>query len=404
MNADIQYQEWGRPRTVILSDSEARVLARHSYAVRCENRGGGRYHVGPVAGFVGSLRISAIRSVTVEPRLPLNSFAALLSLAYDEQVIPMRSDRAGASIGELSSWCAAQTVAEAQKLVGHALRRDYIAYEERRFTPRGRLVFSGESPRYDGALTCVTDEFLLDTEINRYVKAGLHQLATLDVARPWHAAIRGLVAEMSLVTSVRWSKKLPDWADRPLYREYRPLISLLQLIQQSRGSEFEAGPVSVSAFFFRLHELFEKAVYRALRRTAGAKMVVYQPALRNAAVHVSGAPDLGITFKPDVGLLKTPSVGIASADGKWKLVVDAKYRKPIEVGQYRRAFRNDNIYQIMAYSRMFGCPGLLVYPKVDQDIDISYRVGDMMIRIKTVDLMAADLDKEMACLATAAIG
>jgi len=400
--SELAFKEWGRPRTLILTANEAHILARHAYAVRCEDRGGGRYRVGPVPGYVGSLRLSASKTLTITPKLPLDSFAALLSLAYDEEAIPIRSDHVGVGVGDLSAWCIAQTVAEAQRLMASGIRRDYVPIEEHRSYPRGRLQFSGTSPRYDGALSCVTDEFVLDTEINRYVKAGLKYLSTIDLARPWNVTLRSLFAELSGITNVPWRPSDCDFLKRPIFREYRPLISLLRLIANSHGSEFNDGSLDVSAFFFRLHDLFELAIYRIMRRVGQAASVVYQPPLRNVAVRLSGSPDLGITFRPDVAV-KAPTAAIQSANGKWRLVIDAKYRNPIAIAQYRRAFRNDNIYQIMSYGRVFQCPGLLVYPRVDQDVDITYRVGDASIGIRTVNLLAPNLIDEMTAFAAMAL-
>jgi 5-methylcytosine-specific restriction enzyme subunit McrC len=402
VTSELAFKEWGRSRTLILTPGEARILARHSYAVRSEDRGGGRYRVGPAPGYVGSLRLSASKTLTITPKLPLDSFAALLSLAYDEEAIPIRSDHVGVGVGDLSAWCIAQTVAEAQRLIASGVRRDYVPVEEHRSYPRGRLQFSGTSPRFDGALSCVTDEFVLDTEINRYVKAGLKYLSTLELARPWNVAIRSLSSDLSGITNVPWRPADCDFLKRPIFREYRPLISLLRLIATSQGSEFDQGNLDVSAFFFRLHDLFELAVYRVMRRVGQAASVIYQPPLRNVAIRLSGSPDLGITFKPDVAI-KAPTAAIQSASGKWRLVIDAKYRNPIKMAQYRRAFRNDNIYQIMSYSRVFHCPGLLVYPRVDQDVDITYRVGGTLIGIRTVNLLAPNLVDEMTAFATAAV-
>ena len=386
MTMSHDFKEWGRARTILLSPFEAGVLNRHSYAVSCEDRGSGRFRVGPIAGFVGSVQLSAQTSLTVEPRMPLSSFASLLALAYDEQAIPMRNDNARVGVGDITSWSIAQIVAEAQKLFATGIKRDYVSIQEYRTSPRGRLRFSGSSPRYDGALLCTADDFILDTPINRFVKSGLRNLLSRDIARPWHKPIRQLLSDFSGVSDLRIVDIPHVTSSQPLYYSYRPLISLLKLIQRAQGSEFETGSIEVSAFFFRLHELFERAIYNAFRRQSRS-LVVYQPPLRGVAIHVAGQPDLGITFRPDTAI-KSPTVAIAEQSGKWRLVIDAKYRNPIAFGQYRRAFRNENLYQILAYSRAFGCPGLLIYPRVDQDVDITYRVGEASIRIVTVDLSA----------------
>jgi len=47
--------------------------------------------------------------------------------------------------------------------------------------------------------------------------------------------------------------------------------------------------------------------------------------------------------------------------------------------------------------------GLLVYPRVDQDVDITYRVGDASIGIRTVNLLAPNLIDEMTAFAAMAL-
>ena len=398
----LAFEEWGRNRIVSLDPEEARILRNHKDALRCDAAGSDRYRVGPRPGFVGSVRLSDRTTLVVTPRLPLDSFAALLSLAYDEMLIPTSYDTTNVSQGDLSSWCISQIVAEAQRLCRRRLRPDYVEVEDRRTSPRGKLIFDGLSPDYRGAIRCKTDDFTYDTELNRFIKAGLSQISKYSVATPWRPAISRLLHDLNTITTVRPTKFSPRRLGSALFARYRPLATLINLAMMNEGSEFDTGGLDVSAFFFRLHELFERAVYNAFRRTNAASLAISQPPNRTGATLISGSPHLGITFKPDVAI-KQPTVGIRSSKGEWLLVVDAKYRNPIAAGRFKPTFRNDNIYQIMAYCRVFNAPGLLLYPRVDQDVDISYKVGDTSFSIRTINLQCDNLAQEFERVAREAI-
>lgn len=399
---ELHFEEWARARIVLLDPEEAAIVRKHKDALRCDSVGRDRYRIGPLPGFVGSLKLSARTSILVTPRLPIESFAALLSLAYDQIAIPTRTDSAKVAQGDLSSWCISQIVAEAQRLCQHHLRPDYVEVQDRRTSPRGKLLFDGLSPDYRGGIRCVADEFTYDTELNRFVKAGLLQIRKFSIAAPWRSAITRLLVDLSPISAVAPTNFPLRRLGGSLSAPYLPLATLINLALTNEGSEFAAGNLDVSAFFFRLHELFERAVYHAFRRTTAATFVISQPQDRSTAKLVNGSPNLGITFKPDVAIMQ-PTVGIKSATGKWLLVVDAKYRNPIAAGRFKPTFRNDNIYQIMAYCRVFNAPGLLLYPRVDQDIDISYSVGETRFSIRTVDLKSKHLAREFENVAQAAI-
>ncbi len=398
----ITFEEWARARVLALDSKEASTLARHSDAIRCEGVGLNRFRVGPMPGFVGSIALSRDTLLLVKPRLAIDSFAALLSLAYDEAPIPVRPGNTSLASGDLSSWCISQIVAEGQRLFRHHLRPGYVALDEKRTSPRGRLVFNGDSPDFAGRIRCVADEFNYDTALNRFIKAGLVHVRDLAIAMPWRAPLSKLVKALDEVQSVPASTMPRRHLGGALLQQYRSLATLLNLAIENEGSEFAAGDVGVSAFFFRLHDLFERAVYAAFRRLGTHISVKAQPQDRYSAVHIRGTPNLGITFRPDLAIGR-PTIAVKGGGGKWILVVDAKYRPPVQKARFRTSFRNDNIYQIMAYCRAFDAPGLLLYPQVDDSIDVSYRVSDARFNIRTVDLRSSNLSEEFKRQAESAL-
>ena len=69
------------------------------------------------------------------------------------------------------------------------------------------------------------------------------------------------------------------------------------------------------------------------------------------------------------------------------LVLDTKYANPERQTQYgTRSYRNNDLYQIAFYANEYGCPGLLVYPKAERDVDVTFQAGREHCTIATVDL------------------
>jgi hypothetical protein len=69
------------------------------------------------------------------------------------------------------------------------------------------------------------------------------------------------------------------------------------------------------------------------------------------------------------------------------LVLDTKYAAPELRNQYGGwSFHNDHVYQATFYALSLGCPAILVYPRVDRDVDVAFEIGGVAVRLATVDL------------------
>lgn len=121
------------------------------------------------------------------------------------------------------------------------------------------------------------------------------------------------------------------------------------------------------------------------RRTGSEVAVPADSSFGNVPVLGSGSfPDSGaqpvprrrLTFAADI------VVGVPP-----RLVIDTKYA-PAEVrNQYGgRSFHNDHVYQALFYGVSLGCPALLVYPRADRDVDVTFELKSTPVSIVTVDL------------------
>ncbi len=77
---------------------------------------------------------------------------------------------------------------------------------------------------------------------------------------------------------------------------------------------------------------------------------------------------------------------------KKKLIIDTKFYIEALKGQYdKKKLISNNLYQIFAYVKNSekefpNCQGMLLYPKVDKDIDVSYVIQEHKIMVRTINL------------------
>ncbi len=136
-----------------------------------------------------------------------------------------------------------------------------------------------------------------------------------------------------------------------LNQHYRSAVQLCQLFLDQSGVELDAGDISAPAFFFPMAIVFQEAVSALLKerlgQVASQSSRAYQP--------VEGQPARTLTIVPDITVGVRPPL----------LVVDTKYARPEALNQYGGwSFHNEHVCQVAFYALSFGCPGVLVYPKV----------------------------------------
>ena len=87
-----------------------------------------------------------------------------------------------------------------------------------------------------------------------------------------------------------------------------------------------------------------------------------------------------------------PDNVIGPRDAPW-LIVDAKYKNPL-IEHHGGRFRNSDLYQAFTYAAALDAPAVLVYPRVDENVDVMLESGEREVRIATIDLMASSINME----------
>jgi 5-methylcytosine-specific restriction enzyme subunit McrC len=264
-----------------------------------------------------------------------------------------------------------------QRALRRGLPMSYVPREEALPTIRGRVRFADQLRRhFDLPLPVEVsyDDYTLDTEANRLVKAALRRI---EVLRLRNAHLRRRTAEALTgfdgVDDVTFDpRRLPTFNYTRLDERYRPVLELAALLVRNTSVELHPGAASTSSILFDMNEVFEDFVWAAigdeLRR-------VLPPSYRwRQGKSIALDEDGRVRPEPDLSLW----------DGsRCVFVGDAKY-KETEQGEV------GDIYQLLAYCSATELEeGLLLYAEKPSGPSMHRVVrGGPRLRVETVDVTA----------------
>lgn len=361
-----------------LDRAERSVLNRAGGRLGVEWRldGGARVYS---SGWVGLLRLSDRTSIRVTTKVPLANILTLASLAYRILRIPPAFGSADLLTHDsITDWFAVLITTEVRALLRNRLRQDYVVVEDALPYVRGRILFEGTSSwSRPGMTSCEFADFLPDIPENRIIRSTLEVLATHRLLPGLEIEVKQLLRSFHMVSYMQPSRQLlASYSMTRLTHHYEPALQLCRLFLEQSGVELEPGKTRAPAFFFPMEYVFQEGITALLRERLGAKR---QPG--GSHQPLAGGPARNIVFAGDISIGSPP-----------QLVLDTKYVNAEVKNQFGGlSFRNDHIYQIAFYALSFGCPAVLVYPKVDRDIDVHFDVEGVRIGILSVDLQQEGL-------------
>jgi 5-methylcytosine-specific restriction enzyme subunit McrC len=377
----IELIEWEKAKRVTLSLDEADKLRCLEKRLDVQWCGGNEAAISGKAGYVVIASLSDETQIIVRPHIPIASVLELACYAYELEP-PERSLIEDARLNDTGppDWLAFLLTLEVGKLLSMGLRYGYREVEEEIPYIRGRIDFGalrwGESK--PGLVPCRFEDFVVDTIENRILRGILELLSASPLSDGCRRRLRSVLAAFGRVKLVRPSTLMfHRIALTRMTSYYEPALTLCQLVLESAGIEMDAGDVATPGFFFSMADVFEKAIERALREKFGRQNVHHQPGYSNRIRAVEGDSAIPVTFIPD-------NV-IGPHDAPW-LIVDAKYKKPLRENWGKQYFHNDDLYQAFTYATALGALAVLVYPKVDENVDVTFEAGGYEARIVTIDL------------------
>lgn len=237
--------------------------------------------------------------------------------------------------------------------------RRYVGQEDDLAVLRGRLDVQRQfttlafSPQ---KMACRFEELTPDIPLNQVFKAAIGRLAHVSRAPENQRRLRELGLIYSDITPVpigalRWDAII---LDRTNHR-WRALRDLARLLLQGDYQTTSHGRSPGFSLLFPMNDLFEIYVARMLEKALKGTSLSVRAQDRRHYCLVDQAGSRRFQVRPDI-VVYSGSEPVMVIDTKWKRISDRIEDPKQGVGQA-------DVYQMMAYSRLYGCPRvMLLYP------------------------------------------
>ena len=268
--------------------------------------------------------------------------------------------------------------------------RRYIAHIEDLPAMRGRLdtnrqftVLAAQPQK----LACHVDELSPDIPVNQIMKATVKRLMHLAQATENQRSLRELAFSYADITDVPttaldWDKIVLDRTNQ----RWQELLSLARLLLGRQYQKTSIGSVNGHALLFEMNVLFEEYVARLLKHAlAGSGLRVSTQGGHHSCL-----------FYGETGLFRTRPDIIVRRGDQIVLVVDTKWKRMApRIDDPKQGVSQADVYQLMAYGRLYQCPRtMLLYPhhsdldgeELHRNYSIAARDSDKVLTFATVDV------------------
>lgn len=315
-------------------------------------------------------------------------------LAYAFQTLDLRGfrDVGVEDFENIADLCAAILSRGIDSLLKRGLGREYVGRTEPLSALRGKIEVNDSIKTQSflrRRMVCSYDDFSIDTQANRAIKATMNVLLRSDAAKARKKDLKRFMvffAEVGDVDPLRI-----DWEMRfgRNDRMYRALISLCRLACEGLVQTQDDGSARVAEMFDeqRMCRLYEKFILEYYRRE--------HPELSVNAACIDWALDDGFSdmlpaMRSDIMLSRVNDV----------LIIDAKYYEAATQQHYgKKSIHSGNLYQIFTYVKnkeaelaaggsSHKVSGMLLYAKTDEDVQPcgTYLMSGNKISVATLDL------------------
>jgi 5-methylcytosine-specific restriction enzyme subunit McrC len=274
--------------------------------------------------------------------------------------------------------------------VRQGMPRRYVGHEDDLPALRGRLDVTRQFTilaANPSKLACRYDALSPDIALNRIMKAAVTRLARISQSADNQRRLRELAFAYADIADVpvqglRWDDVVLDRTNA----RWRELFNLARLLLGERFQTTSAGGISGFSLLFEMNTLFEEYVARMLSRAlAGNQLRVVSQGGRLYCLDKEEGGGLFQT-RPDI-LIKDGDSVVQVIDTKWKRISS-------RIDDPKRGVSQADVYQMMAYGRIYRCRHLtLLYPhhselNSSERLQYSHRItgGDDRLEIATVDV------------------
>ena len=326
-------------------------------------------------------------------QIPIQNIYYMLLYAWDRLPEGTSIDVSGVPSPDLPNLLAQVLVDGTRHILRRGLDRGYVESDEDLSRPRGRILLGDTIKRgllSRAVVACSVDNLSHDVLQNRILKSTLERLATTeDVHAKLRQGLYGTLKSFADVSFIEITSR--DFGRVEVHGNnafYRFLLRVCELIYNSLmpapgSNRFCFRDVLAdSQTMGRIFQDFIRNFYKLEQRTFLVKADSFGwPALAQAGYGHYLMPSMNT----DVSLHK---------DNRC-ILIECKWTG--ETFQYRhgsKSLRSEHLYQLYAYLRNHPrsstkptlVEGLLLYPQVDEPVDVAVRLDGHNVNIRTLDL------------------
>lgn len=284
-------------------------------------------------------------------------------------------------------------------LLKRGLDRGYIPVEEDTQTVRGRIDFTGSVKRNlltQRRVRCCFDEFEHDVVHNRILKTTIGALLRHpQLAAENLESLANVYRRLHQISDIHLDRHA--FASVRLHRNnafYGFLVNICHMVYENVLSKEGDGDYLFRDFLRnerQMARLFEAFVRNFLK-------IELEPL--SPACEVIGAEEItwNVSYADDasIALLPKMKTDISIAWPDRYLIIDTKfYSQTLQTYYDKESIHSGHLYQLFAYlkqiegkgARYHECDGMLIYPTVTDEVDLSFTTMGHDVRVKTIDLL-----------------
>lgn len=328
----------------------------------------------------------------MESQIPVQNIYYLLCYAWNKLEEGEVVDVSSVNSTKLVDLFAKVLAGGTHHLIRRGFDRGYLAFAEETPRIRGKIDFSSSLKRNllaRGQARYEYEELDYNVLHNRILKTTLERLfLTEGLDTKLREEVREVLRWLRQVESIRLSSQL--FRRVQLHRNnlyYAFLLNVCELIYDQLLVDERSGRSRFRDFLRdenRMNRLFQSFVYNFYKLEQKEFKVAALRIHWQAAPKTEAAAEYLPVMQTDVCLTKQDR----------KIILECKYyRESLQTSQYKQTVHSGHLYQIYSYVRnkesdqgWENCEGVLLYPAVNQILDLSYDIQGHLIRVKTIDL------------------
>lgn len=278
-------------------------------------------------------------------------------------------------------------------LIKRGFHREYVNINEDTSLMRGKIDFSSSMKRMllnNGKLSCEFDDLSYNVLHNQIIKSTIDRLTkNKELSQELKADLINLYKSFSQVDTIKLSKKL--FGQVRINRNnsyYGFILNVCELIYDNLLVDEVTGHSKFNDFIRdekQMAYLYENFVRNFYKR----ELKGFRVSRENIYWDTNGENYDFLEYLPAM------QTDITLLSDNRKVIIDTKYYK--EAFSYNRdskKLNSNNLYQIFSYLKNSECKGevhknsegILLYPKVDEEINLEYVIQGHKVKIKTIDL------------------